>query len=148
MERTTKCCSKCKQIKLLTEFSKGKDTNIGYKSACKECLREDYKVYREANGKKVRDKNHKTNKEHYYDNRAFIDSLKLSVGCVLCGYNKHPQALQFDHLDPNKKSFTISSNLRKSKETIEKEIQKCRVLCANCHAIETYKNKHHLYRRT
>lgn len=29
MEMITKCCSKCKQIKLITEFSKGKDTNIG-----------------------------------------------------------------------------------------------------------------------
>lgn len=43
---STKSCSKCKQVKVLTEFNKGKDTKLGYQSACKACERESTKRYR------------------------------------------------------------------------------------------------------
>ena len=144
---TSKKCSKCKEEKSLKEFSKGKDTKIGYKSACKECLRKDYKIYREANGKKVRGRLHITNKQRYYENRLWIDALKLKKGCELCGYKEHPQALQFDHLDPATKKFTISSKLRENKQVLLEEINKCRVLCANCHSVETHRQEHHKVRR-
>ena len=56
--------------------------------------------------------------------------------CEKCGYNKNISALEFHHLDPNKKEFTLDSrNLeRHSDEEILKEFDKCVLLCANCHA--------------
>ncbi len=52
----------------------------------------------------------------------------------LCGYNKCPQALEFHHLDSNKKDFGVSdSGMTRSWEKIKMELDKCIMLCANCH---------------
>lgn len=63
--------------------------------------------------------------------------------CVLCGYDKCIDALHFHHLDPSKKSFSLSSQgVRISlKESLE-EIKKCIMVCANCHyELENEKKK-------
>ena len=77
------------------------------------------------------------------ERRKLIDAIKLEQGCLLCGYNKHPVALDFDHINPIEKSFTIGTKYSSvSEELLLNEIKKCRVLCANCHRVETLKNKH------
>jgi 5-methylcytosine-specific restriction endonuclease McrA len=54
--------------------------------------------------------------------------------CAICGYNKCSKALTFHHLDPKEKSFGLSERgLTRSWEKIKKEIDKCVLLCANCH---------------
>lgn len=53
--------------------------------------------------------------------------------CEICGYNKSNRALSFHHKDPTKKDFTISEMSSKSWETIKTELDKCMLLCANCH---------------
>ena len=75
--------------------------------------------------------------------RQRIDKIKMSAGCEICGYNKHPASLSFDHLDPKNKYKTKSGKKvnvadmvkggRYAWETIQTEIAKCRVLCMNCH---------------
>ena len=70
--------------------------------------------------------------------REYTDKIKLEKGCEVCGYNAHPAALTFDHLDPSKKSFYIGSHKRVSKKRLDEEIAKCRVICANCHNIHTH----------
>lgn len=143
--QTTKKCSKCGEVKLLGFFSKGKDTKIGYKSACKECLSTAFKHYCETDRcKEVR--NAFNNKLHN-SRREWLSKYKLEKGCEICGYNKHHAALHFDHIEPNLKSFTISQDLKKPLETILKELDKCRVLCANCHAEWSYDNKHFLNKK-
>lgn len=60
--------------------------------------------------------------------------------CEVCGYNKCSQALEFHHLDPSNKDFGISSHgFTRSWEKIKTEIEKCVLLCSNCHA-ETHFN--------
>lgn len=54
--------------------------------------------------------------------------------CVICGYDRHPGALQFHHLDPATKSFTIRNGDTRSLERMRRESAKCVLLCANCHA--------------
>ena len=56
--------------------------------------------------------------------------------CEKCGYDKNMAALEFHHLHPEEKEFTLDSrNLeRHSDEEILKEFDKCILLCANCHA--------------
>lgn len=55
--------------------------------------------------------------------------------CALCGYDKCAQALHFHHLDPATKAFGLSSQgLTRSWTTVKTELDKCILLCANCHA--------------
>ena len=53
--------------------------------------------------------------------------------CVICGYNKSVRALQFHHVDPSQKDFGISGST-KSFEKLKPELDKCVLVCANCHA--------------
>lgn len=54
--------------------------------------------------------------------------------CQNCGYNKCSQALELHHLEPNEKEFNISDkNIKLDWEVIKKELDKCILVCANCH---------------
>ena len=54
--------------------------------------------------------------------------------CQICGYQKHPGVLEFHHVDPGSKSFGISSGgFSRSWSSIEEEVKKCVLVCANCH---------------
>lgn len=80
--------------------------------------------------------------------KTTTDAIKLSTGCELCGYNRHPAVLTFDHKNPEEKYRTKSGKKvhisdmikgnRYSLKTILKEIEKCRILCFNCHMEQTY----------
>ena len=65
--------------------------------------------------------------------------------CQICGYNKCQGALQFHHRNPQEKEFTLSQiNLNDTDFTIEKlyeEVDKCDLLCANCHAEQHYREE-------
>ena len=65
---------------------------------------------------------------------AFLAKIKEVRGgkCVRCGYNKCFKALEFHHIDPSKKDFTISNDHFKLLEAI-KETEKCILICSNCH---------------
>jgi 5-methylcytosine-specific restriction endonuclease McrA len=80
-------------------------------------------------------------------NRARAAALKVSLGCALCGYVANAAALEFDHLDQSKKLCPVSALLHRPWAEIQAEIDKCRVLCSNCHSIETFRLKHHKFRR-
>ena len=66
----------------------------------------------------------------------------LGGSCIICGYNKCLEALQFHHREESHKTISISKNLSGSFKNLKKEIQKCILVCANCHAeIESLKRK-------
>ena len=74
--------------------------------------------------------------------KAIKHQLILYKGgkCERCGYDKCEGALQFHHLDPNQKDFGIAE-IGVTLDNIEKmyeEVDKCLLLCANCHAEEHY----------
>ena len=52
--------------------------------------------------------------------------------CQVCKYNKSIGALEFHHVDSNEKDFTISSKSY-AFERLKKEVDKCVLLCSNCH---------------
>ena len=66
----------------------------------------------------------------------------MAAGCIDCGYAAHAEALQFDHIDNNKKA-SVSNLIRSdySWVTIMTEINKCEIRCANCHAVKTSQRK-------
>ena len=97
----------------------------------------------------------KTNKQIQSFRHAAIDIYKISCGCCICGYNKHPSALCFDHLPDTEKSNLVKNGYSKrssaggmyklySKKTsideLIKEIMKCRIVCSNCHMELTHSN--------
>ena len=110
----TKICSKCGIEKPITQFykhgynSKGEQT---YRSDCKECQRK-YDLMR------------KNERENY------INAQKIA--CMKCGETDKSK-LHFHHKDPSQKEFTIGKMRNYSLEKIQKEINKCVVLCASCH---------------
>lgn len=55
----------------------------------------------------------------------------LGGACKLCGYNNYIGSLEFHHRNPKEKDFSIHSSL--SWEKILCELDKCDLLCANCH---------------
>ena len=60
--------------------------------------------------------------------------------CVRCGYGGHQAAFDLHHRDPSKKGFSFSkiklTSFKKNKDKIMEELDKCDLLCKNCHAIE------------
>jgi len=52
--------------------------------------------------------------------------------CQVCSYDKCFGALEFHHLDPNKKDFGISAS-SKTLDALKIELDKCAILCSNCH---------------
>lgn len=65
--------------------------------------------------------------------RKKLELIEYKGGkCQICGYNKCSGALEFHHLDPMQKDFQISA-CSKSFETLKQEVDKCILVCANCH---------------
>ena len=77
------------------------------------------------------------NKTRADEKRRIVAEYKVKQGCVDCGYNKHPAALEFDHLPGVKKIKTVASLMYSSWDVIWTEIAKCEVVCSNCHSIRT-----------
>ena len=57
----------------------------------------------------------------------------LGGKCCICGYNKCLSALEFHHLNPEEKDFTISKNAHIAFEKALEEAKKCILVCSNCH---------------
>ena len=54
--------------------------------------------------------------------------------CQCCGYNKCPQALEFHHIDPSQKDFGLGAKgYTRSWDKNKEELDKCVMVCANCH---------------
>lgn len=62
----------------------------------------------------------------------FLRKHKLAVGCSVCGYKKHHAALEFHHIGNKEVNLSFAKSLSQAK----REMEKCVVLCANCHRIE------------
>jgi hypothetical protein len=72
---------------------------------------------------------------------AFLRDLRR-VPCADCGGMSPPYVMDFDHRDPRKKLFAITGGHSPllSREKLIAEIDKCDIVCANCHALRTYAN--------
>jgi hypothetical protein len=73
-------------------------------------------------------------------NTQYVWDYLKNVSCITCGEND-PIVLEFDHREPDQKHKAISDMARSgySLVTIQEEMDKCDVLCANCHRRRTAK---------
>jgi len=78
--------------------------------------------------------------------RKRLDEFKLSLGgCVDCGFNKWPEALDFDHVDPKTKEYNMAKLARFSAwDKFFAEAKKCQIRCANCHRHKHMYDKSHI----
>lgn len=53
--------------------------------------------------------------------------------CIICGYNRSKRSLHFHHINPKNKKFGISTGHCRSWERVKKELDKCVLVCSNCH---------------
>ena len=53
--------------------------------------------------------------------------------CLICGYNRCMPVLEFHHLNPEEKDFAPASMYSKKWSTVLEELDKCVLLCSNCH---------------
>lgn len=60
--------------------------------------------------------------------------------CEVCGGYFHPAIFDFHHKNPDEKDFSIGHvKALKFSDTIKAELDKCSLLCANCHRLEHVK---------
>ena len=57
----------------------------------------------------------------------------LGGSCVVCGYKRYYGALEFHHTDPSKKDVSWRDLRKRSWDRIIIELDKCELLCSNCH---------------
>lgn len=108
-----KKCSDCNKVKNINQFYKNKKKS--YHSYCKLCITQQT-IERQRLIKK--------------------QAVKYKGGsCVKCGYFKCLGALQFHHVAEKSSKWT-NFKMRTFDESFKKELDKCILLCANCHAEE------------
>ncbi len=74
--------------------------------------------------------------------KALLRRYKTLKGCADCGYREHHAALEFDHLPGYDKSGTrMARGSGISRKRIKAELQKCEVVCRNCHGIRTWERQ-------
>jgi len=131
-----KKCSRCKVNKVLTEFNKNKSRNDGLQTFCRPCDNHRKQVYYKANKQKYISYNHKRKTMV----REWWEDFKKTLSCEVCN-DARWYVLDFHHLDPSKKEAGLSDivHRRWSQDRAMKEVQKCKVLCSNCH------REHHFF---
>lgn len=82
------------------------------------------------------DRTHLTNYEKVKLRRRHLKLLAVvrkGGKCSSCGYHRSIQALDFHHPDPKGKDFNISRNANRAWKAVKVEVDKCILLCSNCH---------------
>ena len=133
LKNTTKVCTKCKTEKELHLFSARKLSTDGFSSWCRACFQENWKERYYENHQHYRSRHNKSRNKIRLQNSRKVFEYLSEHSCMNCG-ESDPIVLEFDHRDKSDKIENISNLiLNSSWERIVKEIEKCDVLCANCH---------------
>ena len=141
-----KICSNCHRAKELSDYylrHRGKRAGEYY-SHCKECQRIRGRAYYHNNHAIQLSRAVARNRNNRRLQRDFVSSLK-NRPCADCGKKFPPCVMDFDHRDKNLKTGNIGSFVSQAyfkKEKLLEEINKCDLVCSNCHRIRTYKRYH------
>lgn len=127
----TKMCTKCKRILPTSEFRWRNKAQGKLHSQCKSCEKERDKIYYQQNGNR-RELAKERATTQKAKNLLVVEEAKQN-GCQKCG-DKRLYVLDFHHIDTSQKVNTINHMIKSaSTDQLKKEIEKCGLLCANCH---------------
>ena len=129
-----KVCNRCKEAKPFSEFHKNKTKEDGMQPRCKLCVKASDAAYYIKHKQKIQPARAVYQRAVRRGVAGKIQQFKLASRCAVCGESE-PACLDFHHLDPATKDFTIgeASSHGASWNKVKIEIAKCLVLCANCH---------------
>jgi hypothetical protein len=133
MSDLKKICSKCNIAKALDEFNfrqKSKEIRHAY---CKDCGKLLTKSHYQRNKKQYMDKNLRSLKKR----REFVQKMK-NKPCADCGIVYPYYVMDFDHRENETKEFGLHKVTQKALGALKREIEKCDVVCANCHRERTH----------
>lgn len=140
IENWYQVCKRCNKKKNITEYHWRKDTksNGGYRYVCKECACKRAKESYERNKEKVKKRCAEAAKTRILERRKYIYEYLSKHPCIKCGEDD-PRCLDFDHIEPDNKDLAISRAIWNnwSMKRLNNEIEKCQILCANCHRKRT-----------
>lgn len=133
-----KRCSRCTNLLPRSAFNRSARNADGLQAYCRDCSAEvSHALYETRVGRRVA----RTSRPVYAVARgAWLRSLKTGRPCTDCGQVFDPQVMQWDHLPGFEKLGNISGSWTgRSEQEILAEIAKCELVCANCHAIRTFR---------
>lgn len=137
-----KTCTVCGVNKHEMDYFYRNKRNNKLHSQCKQCYvskrRDTWKAYYYKHGSKYREKAVSRNREIKNKLREKMLKYLSDKSCSVCGISD-VRVLEFDHKDPSTKSFAIAAAIANTRswDKILTEINKCQILCANCHKIKT-----------
>lgn len=92
-----------------------------------------------ANSPQMREKKNARSRAMRERINSLLREHKLAVGCDDCGYRAHHVALEFHHVSGDKQ---INLSFAKSVAQAQREMEKCEVLCSNCHRVRHWNERH------
>lgn len=103
-------------------------------SYCKDCHNEYQKAFYKRKPQSTRD----STKKRHDEIRRLIKKAK-DKPCADCGNSYPYYVMDFDHVRGEKKfNLSVAARHYKSFQTLQEEIDKCEVVCANCHRERTF----------
>jgi len=142
---TTKRCDHCKQEKDITEFNwKFKALGIRH-DTCRECMKWFVRRYFKGSAHDEHLRNVKERKKAArIFAREYVWDYLTTHPCVQCG-ESDPRVLEFHHRNEAEKEDTISHMVGEglSAARLQSEMDKCDILCGNCHKKLTMKERGH-----
>ena len=131
-----KRCCRCKITKDTSEFHRSAARKDGVQSCCRACKK---LIDRDHNNRNPR-RNYDRTREYRLRNQKWVDEYLRTKQCEWEGCTVNdPDMLVFDHLNTHKKRYHVSTMANNSwgLKSVQDEVAKCRVLCANHHQKHT-----------
>lgn len=130
IDAATKVCRVCKIEKALNEYHKNKTCRLGVVATCRSCTGERITNWYADNRAKRQAATNQRNQKRKDEVIEHFGGI-----CHDCRGTYPRCVYQFHHLDPKGKDVNPSWALTWKPERMWKELNKCVMLCANCHMI-------------
>lgn len=132
LENDLKYCWRCNSHKDITDFYTQtlRSGKVQVHTNCKACVRTHQQNYRALN----KEYHNETTRQRRLNNKQ--QAIKrFHYECHDCRQSFPSCVYDFHHLDPSKKEMSVANAFSKNNKNFEAELDKCIMLCANCHRI-------------
>jgi hypothetical protein len=132
-------CPRCETELASSAFNYRNREQTKLQSYCRDCSNA---AWREWYSEAINKESHralmaKRRKRRNDRHRAIVDRAK-SVPCADCGVSYPPYVMDFDHIDADKDDVISRLKFSAGTKRLLEEIDKCEVVCSNCHRIRTF----------